>query len=187
MKSIDKLPWLALLESKTEQHLADAVEHFQNMEEHLLNKPSLTIGWSITQCLEHLNSYGDYYLPRLHKGLEVHSRKGNSGKYTSSWLGAYLIKVTDPQTSRMKLKAVKRHQPIVNLPAHQTVANFIDQQETMFSLLRMAHQADVNHFKIPLSIASCVSLPIGDILNFMVAHTERHILQAKRNITHAEL
>jgi hypothetical protein len=182
MKLIDKLPWLALLESKTEQHVAEAVEHFQNMEEHLLNKPSLTNGWSITQCLEHLNTYGDYYLPRLQSGLEMDSRKGNFGKYTSSWLGAYLIKLTDPQTSRMKLKAVKRHQPIAKLTAHQTVAAFIDQQETMFSLLRTAQQANVNDFKIPLSIASWVRLPIGDILHFMVAHTERHMMQAKRNI-----
>jgi hypothetical protein len=182
MKSIDKLPWLALLESKTEQHITDAVALFQNMEEHLLNKPSPSGGWSIAQCLAHLNTYGDYYLPRLQTGLKIESKMEDSETYKSSWLGAYLIKLTDPQTSRMKLKAVKRHQPMTDFSAHQTVADFIDQQETMFALLRMAHQADVNQFRIPMSIASWVSLPLGDILHFMVAHTERHMMQAKRNI-----
>lgn len=182
MKSIDKLPWLALLESKTEQHVTDAVGLFQNMEEHLLNKPSPTGGWSIAQCLAHLNTYGDYYLPRLQTGLEVNYRVGNSEKYSSSWLGTYLIKLTDPQTSRMKLKAVKMHQPVVDFPAHQTVADFIDQQEAMCSLLRTAQQSDVNQFRIPLSIASWISLPLGDILHFMVAHTERHMMQAKHNV-----
>lgn len=186
MQSIDKLPWLALLESKTEQHILDAVEHFQNMDEQLLNKPSMTGGWSVAQCLAHLNTYGDYYLPKLQTGLELHSKVNDSGKYKSSWLGTYLIKLTDPQTGSMKLKAVKRHQPMVVLPAHQTVADFIDQQEIMLSLLRTAQQADVNQFKIPLSIASWVRLPLGDILHFMIAHTERHILQAKRNIEYAQ-
>lgn len=182
-----KLTWLAGLESQTEEFVHDAVAYFQNLDESILNTPSTTGGWSIAQCLGHLNTYGHYYLPRLQQEIEKEPKKPLSDKYMSSWLGAYLIRITDTQTSSMKLKAVRKHQPAGFLPAHQVVAEFIDQQETMLHLLRMAQQADVNQFRIPLSIASWIRLPLGDVLHFMVVHTQRHMIQAKRNIPRVKI
>lgn len=184
MKSIEKLPWLASLEIQTEGYIHDAVERFQNSNENILNKPALNGGWSITQCLAHLNTYGHYYLPLMENGITKCSNLPSSDVYTSSLLGTYLIRLTDPQKGPMKLKAAKRHQPPGLLSAYQIVAEFIDQQETMLDLIRKAQGADLNHYRIPLSIASWVHMPLGDILHFMVVHTKRHVLQANRNMQH---
>ena len=182
MKSFDKIPWLASLEMQTEESIRDAVRIFQNMNEDALKRPSLTGGWSIAQCLAHLNSYGQYYLPRLQEVLEKGAQSGIYQTYTSSWIGRYLIRITDPESGQRKLKAVKRHQPADTLPAFRIVAEFIEQQEDMLRLLRLAQKANVNHGRIPLSITSWVRLPPGDILHFMVVHTNRHMKQAKRNV-----
>src|SRR4051812_29433223 len=98
MKSVEKSEWLSILETKTEGYIQDAVDCFQNLDECILDQPSQTGGWSIAQCLCHLNTYGDYYLPWLRKGIEQHVQKRQSGPYTASWLGTYLIRLTDPKT-----------------------------------------------------------------------------------------
>lgn len=182
MPPVDKASWLALLEEQVESHLQDAVRHFQNLDERTLSQPSPTGGWSIAQCLDHLNSYGHYYLPYLQEGLERALKSHSSNTYIGSWLGSYLIRLMDPGRSRTKFKAIKQHQPTELINPYVVVATFIDQQERMLGLLKLAQQADVNKIRIPLSITVYVRLPLGDILQFMVVHTKRHLIQAKRNM-----
>ncbi len=179
MKTIDKQPWLIHLEQHVDQHLQEAIR-FQNMDETQLQTPSPSGGWSISQCLSHLNSYGQYYLPRLKTSVENQREAPASTSFTSSWLGAYLTRITDPKTSTKKFKAVAQHQPTDNVPARQVVAEFIDQQEGMLSLIRKAGRVDVNTGRISVSIFPLLRLSIGEVLQFMVAHNERHVQQAKR-------
>lgn len=182
MKPVDKASWLAALEALVEEHIQYAVQHCQNLDESTLLQPSPSGGWSIAQCLAHLNSYGHYYLPRLQQGLEMQPGTPPSDAFVSSWLGTYLSKLMDPKTSRTRFKTIKRHQPIDALNPHQVVAEFINQQEILLRLLSMARKAEVNAVRIPLSVVVWVRLPLGDILQFMVVHTKRHLLQANRNI-----
>ena len=181
-KTIEKAPWLNGLEEETELFISYTLMHFQNLEATTLLRPSATGRWSIAQCLAHLNTYGAYYLPLLRKELEKAATGNAENTYKSSWLGRYLIKLTDPDKSPTKMKAVKKHLPAENIDAHEAVAEFLEQQETLLQLLRMARTANVNHTRIPLSIASWVRLPTGDILQFMIVHTRRHLRQAMRNL-----
>ena len=67
MKRLDKNMVLDLLEQRVENHLDTAVSIYQNLTvKELLAAPSYG-GWSIAQCLEHLNRYGKYYLPHIKK------------------------------------------------------------------------------------------------------------------------
>ena len=52
----------------------------------------------------------------------------------------------------------------------------------MLTYLKRAHQTDLNKIKIPVSILKWIKLNLGDVLQFLVAHNERHLLQAKRNL-----
>jgi hypothetical protein len=179
MKSIEKQVWLTHLEEQVDQHLQEAIR-FQNMPEAQLSKFSPSGGWSISQCLSHLNSYGQYYLPRLKTSLESQREAPASTSFTPSWLGAYLTRITDPKTSTKKFKAVAQHQPADTMPTQQVVAEFIDQQEELLRLLRKAGRVNVNAGRISVSIVPLLRLSIGEVLQFMVAHNERHIQQAKR-------
>lgn len=182
MQPIDKSPWLASLNGQVECHIQEALQHFQNLDEGILCRPSPTGGWSIAHCLAHLNSYGYYYLPYLQQGLERQLATPSGDTYVGSWLGTYLIRLMDPDQSQTKFKAIKRHQPTQTVNPHSIVAIFIDQQEIMLSLLKRAQQADVNTIRIPLSITPFVRLSAGEILEFLVIHTKRHLIQAKRNL-----
>ena len=181
MKPIEKQAWLIRLEEQVDQHLQEAIR-LQNMPEDRLGKPSASGGWSVSQCLSHLNSYGQYYLPRLKTSVESQREAPASTSFASSWLGAYLTRITDPKTSTKTFKAVAQHQPAGNMPPQQVVAEFIDQQEDLLSLLRKAGRVNVNTGRIPVSIFPLLRLSIGEVLQFMVAHNERHIQQVRRLI-----
>ena len=180
MKAVNKEQLLTSLENKVEEHLQLAVGSFQNMSEKQLLMPASDGGWSIAQCLEHLNSYGHYYLPQIRKGLDKGAAKPDKAQFKSSWLGSYFTRAMDPETGKKKMKAFKNHSPGPELEAHAVVAEFIQQQETLLQYLLQARSRDLNAIKIPISISRWIRLRLGDVFQFLIAHDERHIQQAKR-------
>jgi len=180
MKAVDKTALLAQLENTVENHLQVVVHDFQNRSEEELNKPSVTGGWSVAQCLEHLNSYGRFYLPELQKALSKAGRVEQK-EFKSTWLGGYFKEMMDPKTSTRKYRAFKNHIPSASLEAGKVVAEFIQQQEELLGYLRMAHDRDLNK-RIPISITRFIRLKMGDVFQFLIAHDERHLKQAKRNL-----
>lgn len=103
--------------------------------------------------------------------------------FKSSWLGAYFIKMMDPETGKKKYKAFKGHIPAPDLDAYAVVAEFIQQQENLLIFLKEARSADLNSIRIPISIARFITLKLGDVFQFIIAHDERHIRQAMRNVS----
>lgn len=178
MKAINKEQLLNNLEQKVEQHLVKAVEIFQNLNSHELLKPAANGGWSVAQCLWHLNSYSEYYYPQISAALKNY--KGNSigVEFKSGWLGNYFTTSMEPKPGFSKMKATKRHTPPTNINAHEVVANFIQHQENLLKLIQQSKQVDLNKIKIPTSITKWIKLKLGDILGFLVTHDERHIQQA---------
>ncbi|GGB80230.1 DinB family protein [Dyadobacter sediminis] len=181
MKPVDKYQFLKDLESIVEKHISESIMLFQNQSEEGLNRPSDTGGWSIAQCLDHLNSYGNYYLPLLNKKLSS-AEEDSKAPFSASWLGSYFSKMMEPGPAQKKYKAHKNHVPAANLNALQIVDTFITQQETMLLYLREAQSKDINSPKIPLSVIRLVRINVGDVFRFLVTHNERHMQQAKRNL-----
>lgn len=179
MKSLPKNQLLNSLENQVENHLQFAITNLQNLPEQTLLQPAPDGGWSIAQCLEHLNSYGLYYLPELKKGL-AKKITTSAENFTSSWLGSYFTRMMDPVTGKKKHKAFKNHIPIQNLDAYAVIAEFIQQQETLLRYLKQAQSADLNKIKIPISLTRWVKLSLGDTFHFLIAHNERHVVQAKK-------
>ena len=181
MNPVNKAELLKTLEDRVEAHIADTIALFQNRSNDFLNMPSAAGGWSIAQCLDHLNSYGNFYLPHIEKKL-LDSEDANSLEFTSSWFGAYFTKMMDPKTGKKKYKAMKGHIPASDLDAAKVVGEFLRQQELLMSYLRQARKKDLNKIKIPISISKLIKLRLGDVFQFLIAHNERHMQQAKRNL-----
>lgn len=181
MKAQNKPALLQQLDNRVEQHIADAVALFQNQSHEILNMPSATGGWSIAQCLDHLNSYGHYYLPRMRDQMKAAPR-AEKDHFTSSWIGAYFTKMMDPATGKRKYKAFKGHIPPSNLDAAAVVREFIRQQEMLHALLREGMHKDLDAIRIPISILPLIRMKAGDVFQFMIAHNERHMQQAKCNL-----
>jgi hypothetical protein len=182
MSSFNKKDLLDILEKRVENHLQIAIKYFQNLDSETLLRASATGGWSIAQCLDHLNSYGKYYLPLIKKSVERQTKEANKMEFKSSWLGNYFTEMMEPGQKMKKYKAFKNHIPPATLDAHRVVAEFIEQQETLLKLLKMSENIDLNKGKIGISIMKWLKLKVGDVFRFIIAHNERHIQQASRNL-----
>lgn len=143
--------------------------------------------WSALQCLEHLNSYGRFYLPALEKAIAAAEKKGSAPTlyFKSSWLGAWFTRLMEPGTDgelRSKMKSPKDHQPGVQ-PDEQVVMNeFIQQQEKMEKLLLRAGKINLQHAKVTTSLSRFIKMSAGDTFSFLTAHINRHVLQAEKAI-----
>src|ERR1043165_985409 len=131
MKKVKSKELLDQLEIKVESHLSEAIRSLQNLNEEKLLCAAANGGWSIAQCLEHLNKYGNYYLPEIKKGLAKDFPPTENFK--SSWLGNYFTKMMDPQTGKKKITSFKEYSPSPQLKAHAVVAEFIRQQESLLA------------------------------------------------------
>lgn len=177
MKEIKPAALLGQLEEKLERQISFVIRHFQNMPEVELTAASATGGWSVAQCLEHLNTYGDYYLPLIRDRLQ-NGKAGTAEKtFKPGLMGDYFVKVTDPKTSTQKMKARKMHQPLPGDP-HGIVARHLEQQERLLSYLGKARKLDLNRNKIPVSIMPAIRIKLGDALRFLLCHNDRHLRQA---------
>ncbi len=182
MKISDKITLLNHLENQVESHLQQAIREYQNLSDEILLMPSNMGGWSIAECLYHLNTYGNYYLPLFENGLQNSPNNPNANIIKSSWLGRKCIESMNPETGKKKHKAFKAYIPPIDLDAKATVSAFINQQERMLKILATARTKDIQQIKIPISIAKFLKLNLGDALQFLIVHNERHVQQANRNL-----
>jgi uncharacterized damage-inducible protein DinB len=184
MTAIPKMQLLARIEAHIEQHLQIVTSRFQNLEEKKLLQPAADGGWSIAQCLEHLNSYARYYLPEIEKGLKPSALiYPATGTVKGTWLGRYFTRSMQPGPHARKFKAPKGHSPAPALEASRVIAEFIGQQEQLLALVRKAQKADLDKVRIPISISRWIKMRLGDVFQFLTVHDERHLQQALRHLS----
>jgi DinB superfamily len=177
------------LQQQTESFLNEAVQEWQMLPPATMLHKEAPEKWSAAQCLMHLNSYGDYYLPAISKTIdEALSKRWLSTKeFKSSWIGNFFTEMMLPKDAAgtvKKMKATKNHTPLANDNSDAAIATFIDQQERMLQLLEKARAIDLRKAKTPISISRLIKLPVGDTFRFLIAHNYRHVLQAKRAIAY---
>ena len=149
------------------------------MNEDALNQRLHQDSWSILECIEHLNLYGNYYLPEIEKQLTT-SKAISDKKFKSGWLGNYFAESMLPKKQLNKMKTFKSMNPIHSQLSKQVLNTFIEQQQKMLQLLSLAHDKNLNNIRIPISINKWIKIKLGDTFRFVIYHNERHIQQAKR-------
>jgi len=142
-----------------------------------LNKRMQPDSWSILECLEHLNIYGDFYLPEIEERMK-NSSKDSAPQFKSGWLGGWFAKSMLPKEKLNKMKAFKSMNPINSVLDRTCIDRFIRQQEKMLELLDIAGQKNLNRVRTSISISKLITLRLGDTLRVVIYHNDRHILQA---------
>lgn len=174
--------FLSQTERQLEEQLKLVISVFQNLSEDTLQKPASNNGWSIAECLAHLNSYAEFYQPRITKAIDKASPIEASGAFKHSFLGRYFITSMDPDLSKKKFKAMKKHKPVKLSNPDVVVSTFIQHLENMLGLLTKAKNKNLNKNSVPTSISSWLKINPGDAIVFLLTHNRRHLEQAKRNL-----
>ena len=140
--------------------------------------------WSVTQILEHLNAYNRHYLPLIEKELAVVTPTDNPW-FTSGYWGEKFTKMMKPSNVyqvKNKMKAMRAYTFSNNLNIETVLKEFIAHQDNLIRLLEMAKKRDLETIRIPITITSLIKLRLGDMLRFLIAHEQRHMIQARNTL-----
>lgn len=187
MASYNRDTLIENLLDQTEIVLKKAIEWQLIPHSKLSLRPSAE-GWSANECLQHLISYGRYYLPAIEKELSKSQNSESTSPFSSGWLGNYFTKLMMPGTDgkpSKKMNSPKNHAPKTIIDSRLVISEFIDQQEKLLALLNTAKKFDLDTVKVGISIAPFIKLKLGDVFRFVIAHQVRHIFQAERALANA--
>lgn len=135
--------------------------------------------WNILECLEHLNLYGDFYLPQIESVLKK-SATQSEAEFKSGFLGNYFAKSMLPKDKLNKMKTFKDKNPIHNALDKTVIDKFIQQQLKLIELLNQSKNVSLNKARVTTSISSLIKLKLGDTFQFLINHTLRHLKQIER-------
>lgn len=137
------------------------------------------ISWSVLECLEHLNLYGDFYLPQMESKIKNSSTKTDI-EFKSGILGNYFAKSMLPKEKLNKMKTFKDKNPLNSNLKKTVIDRFITQQIKLLDLLNQSRNVSLNKVKIQTSISSLIKLKLGDTFQFLINHNIRHLKQIDR-------
>lgn len=144
-----------------------------------LNWKANAESWSVLECFEHLNLYGDFYIPEITNQIE-RSKTIPKENFKPGFLGNYFAKTMLPKNPIRKMKTFKDKNPIGSKLDALTLNRFIFQQEQIVALLEKAKHIDLSKTKTAISISKIIKLKLGDTFRVVVYHNLRHIAQANR-------
>jgi hypothetical protein len=161
------------------KQVLNSAEKYKQLTLEELNYKDNSESWSILECIEHLNLYGDFYLPEIENKI-VESRTKPTTDFKSGLLGNYFAKSMLPKQKLNKMKTFKDKNPIGSDLNASTLERFIIQQKQMLDLLNKAREVNLNKVKTGITIASWIKLKLGDTFRVVIYHNQRHIAQANR-------
>jgi len=178
MKTDDLIHELIAL---TEQNREEG-EYLKKLPLEYLQRKKNQESWSALECIEHLNRYGDFYIPEIDFRLS-NSNHGPTQLFNSGILGNYFAQSMLPKEKPNRMKTFRSMNPIHSNLEMSTVNTFIKQQDQLLELLERARHTNLTKVRTSVSISKWIKLRLGDTLRVVVYHNLRHIKQAKRAIS----
>lgn len=181
MAVFSKQALITELLDRTELVKASTQSFLRLTEQQLHFKPAPD-KWSIAEIFGHLNIVHNIYtriiLSRIALAPDV---KGE--QYRSGWLGDWLYRkmMPRPDGTVFRLPSPRSlHASREGLDGQEELERFLQQCDALDDILRHVSTKDLQGIRIPVSFAKVLRLRLGDNLRYMVAHNERHLLQAHR-------
>lgn len=177
---------------QSEQLISDLVELTRknlNVAENLklksteaLNRKASPESWSALECIEHLNRYGDFYMPEIttciNKRIAKESDQNKNREFKSNWLGNYFSNMMKVRENLNTMKTLKVMNPIGSQLSNEVLDKFIDQQKITLDLLTSSRGISLTKTKTAISISKFIKLRLGDTFRVVIYHNERHLVQA---------
>ncbi|WP_040415969.1 DinB family protein [Cyclobacterium qasimii] len=177
------------MEIATEKLIQDLVERtrininqaekFSSLSDEKLNHRPGPESWSILECIEHLNLYGDFYIPEINNCI-TKSKTSSKETFKAGILGNYFAKTMLPKDKLNKMKTFSDKNPIGSTLDKTTLQRFLTQQEQLLDLLNKSGEIDLNKTKTAISISRWIRLKLGDTFRVVIYHNDRHMVQANK-------
>lgn len=177
MQTYKSIELLEQLQADVRQLVLSA-NYLKSIDPEILMQQPAPNKWSVVEILEHLNSYGRYYLLAIERSLQ--KEKPVAEFFKPGWLGNYFTKLMKPVengTVTNKMQSPKDHRPGKNLDIFPVLNAFLEQQQYLLDLLELAKAKNIGSIRTPISISRFIQLKVGDTFRFLIAHEQRHFVQ----------
>lgn len=171
--------FLQQLQTAVRQLQATVETELAPLPDAALNRKPRPDAWSAFECLEHLNRYARYYLPALTKALHGAAPVASAAEVRYSWLGRKSLDLVRPDNGKQH-QTVKHMNPTGSQLGRPVLTEFLQHQAELLALLAAARTADLNRRAVPVEFFRLLKLRVGETLEFVVLHEQRHVAQAQR-------
>lgn len=137
--------------------------------------------WSIGQCLEHVMKSNAPYFKKFEsasKGTYRHRFRERVPVLPGIW-GRFVLNIVSPQGKR-KVKAPKLTTPATSAVLDGIVDAFLRQQQELAASFESLESVDVDRIILTSPLAPFVTYSMHHAMEILVAHEERHLMQAQR-------
>jgi hypothetical protein len=181
MASFSRQGLITELLDRTEVLKASTIPFLRLADERLLYRPAPG-KWSIAEIYAHLNLSMDQNIRSILSKIAL-APDIPGDKYRSGWLGDWFYEkiMPRPDGSVFKLKSMPAHSPgVEDLDGREELEAFQRHCDALDDILRHVRTKDLRRIRIPFYMNGLIRLRLGDTLRYLVAHGERHLLQAQR-------
>lgn len=166
------------LSARTQKNLATAQAWLALPLKQLQYKPDANT-WSVLECIEHLNLYGDFYLPVIKTQMDKSKHQGFTPVFKSSWLGNYFAQTLLPKEKLNKMKTFADKDANGSTLDKSVLEKFVQQQQEMLLLLEQAAQVNLTKITTGITITNWIKIRLGDTFRVVIYHNDRHRVQAE--------
>jgi hypothetical protein len=157
-----------------------ALKHLTTEE---LNAREFEGRWSVLECIEHLNLYGDFYIPEIESRILKQQPSPAAMVFRSGIIGNYFAGLMQVKNGKLtKMSSPPDKNPIGSELSPTTIDRFLKQQERLKALLEESRRIDLTRTKSAISLSRWITLRLGDTFRFFVYHIERHVQQAENTL-----
>ena len=137
--------------------------------------------WSVLECIEHLNRYGDFYIPEIEKTI-ANSKYKFDIKFKSGVLGNYFAQSMLSKEKLNKMNTFKDKNPLNSKFTPIVIDVFINQQLKFIDLLNKSKKVNLTKEKVKITFTKWIRLRLGDTLKFVIYHNCTHLFQIEKII-----
>lgn len=169
-------------------------ESFKGLDSSILNKKPGPKSWSVLECIEHMNKSHGIYQRQFseHLGSKTED-KDQPEFFKPTWIGKYLYNSMKPKDGviRAKMATMGKMKPdtelgkVSELQKDEVLDHFLKMQEDVQACLENAENRHLQKIKVQTEIP-LLKMRLGDAIRFIMAHTQRHMLQAERALESAQ-
>ena len=175
--------YLNEIEQGFQAALETAKATISKADEAQLHLPEAPGKWNMLQCLQHLTLATRVYTENVKEALSTDNLAPASPEYKGHWKGRMFAKMNAPKPGGeipMKVKTFKTMEPPPQLDSREVIDAFFAEHEYMIELINESRAINIDKVKVATALGSLVKLRLGEAYRFLLAHTQRHIVQLQR-------
>lgn len=149
----------------------------QRPEEELAAKTNPGV-WSVLECVDHMSKATELYLDQIESKLD-HLRPSRKESFKKTWLANKFTKMLAPTEQgeiKSKMKTMKVFTPLGEVPV-SVIERFLANTERIEKILNQSKNKDLRSFKVTTALGPVLKFHLGDALEFILVHNERHVVQ----------